>query len=67
MASMVGCLHCRVARTIKRKQAAFRAKTRFAPANGISKPPNNGLIVPEMLNCKPFRIAAEGNSASETT
>jgi hypothetical protein len=59
--------HWRVARTIRRKQAAFRAKTKLAPANGINKPPNAGPIIPEMLNCKPLKVAAEGNSASETT
>jgi hypothetical protein len=38
-----------------------------APANGTNKPPNAGPIIPEMLNCKPLKVAAEGNSVSETT
>jgi hypothetical protein len=46
---------------------AFRAKTKLAPANGIKKPPNAGPMIPEMLNCKPLKVAAEGNSAFETT
>src|SRR5438552_11748931 len=62
-----GCFHWKIARTTTRKQAAFKAKTKLAPANGINKPPNAGPIIPEMLNCKPLNVAAEGNSASETT
>ena len=65
--STVGCFHCRVARTTTRKQAALTAKTNFAPANGTNKPPNAGPIIPEMLSCKPLKVAAEGSSASETT
>src|SRR5271165_188954 len=65
-AGRVGCFHCRVATTTKRKQAAFRAKTKLAPASGTNKPPSAGPIMPEMLNCKPLKVAAEGNSASET-
>src|SRR6202011_3810721 len=66
-ASAVGCFHCRVARTTTRKQAALTAKTNFAPANGTNKPPNAGPIIPEMLSCKPLKVAAEGSSPSDTT
>jgi hypothetical protein len=40
---------------------------KVAPASGINKPPSAGPIIPEMLNCKPLKVAAEGNSSSETT
>src|SRR3984893_6952333 len=62
-----GCFHWRVARTTRRKQAALRAKTKLAPANGTNKPPNAGPIIPEMLSCKPLKVAAEGSSPSDTT
>src|ERR1700751_1415173 len=54
-------------RITKRKQAAFATNTKFAPANGINKPPNAGPTIPEMLNCKPLKVAAEGSSVSDTT
>src|SRR5262245_28039501 len=61
-----GCFHCQRARTIRRKQAALRAKTKFDPANGTSKAANAGPTIPERLSCKPPNITAEGSSASET-
>ena len=64
---MVGCFHGQVARTTRRKQAALRAKTKFAPANGTNKAANAGPISPETLSCKPRKITAEGSSACETT
>src|SRR6516225_7408375 len=62
-----GCFHWRIARTTRRKQAPLRAKTILAPAREINRPPNAGPIIPEMLNCRPLKVAAEGKSASETT
>lgn len=50
-----------------RKQTAFTANTQFAPINGKSMPPRAGPIIPEIFSCKPLKVAADGNSASETT
>src|ERR1700726_3456492 len=66
-ARTVGCFHCRIASTTRRKQPALTAKTKFAPASGTKKPPNTGPIIPEMLSCKPLKVAADGSSPSETT
>ena len=30
-------------------------------------PPRAGPIIPEIFSCKPLRVAADGNSSSETT
>src|ERR1700730_10071092 len=63
----IDCFQCRIASTTSRKQDALTAKTKFALANGIKKPPKTGPIIPEMLSCKPLKVAADGSSPSETT
>jgi hypothetical protein len=62
-----GCFHCRTDWITNRKQAALAINRGFAPKSGTSKPPNAGPTIPEMLNCKPLKVAAEGSSASDTT
>jgi len=54
-------------RITKRKQAALVINTKFAPTDETNKPPNTGPTIPEMLNCKPLKVTAEGSSVSETT
>src|SRR4051794_954913 len=52
---------------ISRKQAELAANTQLAPKNGNKRPPKAGPIIPDMFNCSPLSVDAEGNSSSETT
>src|ERR1700730_2342040 len=62
-----GCFHCRIDRHTNKKQAPLTRNTKFAPAKVTNKPPNAGPIIPEILNCKPPKVAAEPSSEVETT
>src|SRR6516164_5943970 len=57
----------RAARATRRRQEPLRAKTKLAPARGINRPASAGPTMPEILNCKPLKVAADGSSESETT
>ena len=48
-----------------RKQIAFSINTQFATISGSSIPPIAGPRIPEMLSCKPPRVAADGSSLSD--
>lgn len=50
-----------------RKQIAFTVNTQFAPIKGSSMPPRAGPTIPEIFSCKPLRVAADGNSSSDTS
>src|ERR1700722_1129285 len=62
-----GCFHRRSTRTTSRKQAAFAVKIRFTPITGIKRPPSAGPTIPEILNCKPFKVATEASSVPGTS
>ena len=55
-----------LAKITAKKQAAFTANTELAPMKGSKNPPRAGPKIPEMLSCKPPRVAAEGSSEVET-
>src|SRR6516164_2382804 len=57
----------RAARATRRRQEPLRTKTKLAPARGINRLANAGPTMPEILTCKPLKVAADGSSESETT
>src|SRR6516162_8496706 len=57
----------RAARATRRRQEPLRTKTKLAPARGTNRVASAGPTMPEILNCKPLKVAADGSSESETT
>ena len=55
-----------IANKRKKKQTEFIAKTTFGLTTRRSNPPRAGPIIPEIFNCNPPSVEAEGSSSLVT-
>ena len=61
-----GCFKRWIANKSRKKQTEFIAKTAFGLTTRRSTPPSAGPIIPEIFNCNPPSVEAEGSSSFET-